>query len=170
MSDIKVRCNVIMSKFYFLNFESRKEIFRSQVSSYYSCELLNLNDSIMNKLDVAWRVSARRLLGIHSRTHCCLLPPLMNCRPPSNDIIGRILKFYYSGINLNDSFIDFIFKNSFYSMSSIMCQNIFSIISKLSMNALSIFTNDFQLSSAINGEQILSRNFLYVETALLYQI
>ena len=113
---------------------------------------------------------ARRLLGIHSRTHCCLHPPLMNCRPPSNDIIGRILRFYYSGINLNDSFIDFIFKNSFYSMSSIMCQNIFSIISKLSMNALSIFTNDFQLSSAINGEQILSRNFLYVETALLYQI
>ena len=56
VSDIKVRCNVIMSKFYFLNFESRKEIFRSQVSSYYSCELLNLNDSIMNKLDVAWRV------------------------------------------------------------------------------------------------------------------
>ena len=149
ISDIKVRSNVILSKFNFLNFESKREIFRSQITSYYGCELLNLRGNIINRLDVAWRVGARRLLGIHYRTHCDLLPPLMNSRPPSTDIIARILKFYYGGINFNDNFISFIFKNSFYSMSSIMCQNMFFIMRKLSKNIFSLFSCDFQLSSAV---------------------
>ena len=43
-----------------------------------------------------------------------------------------------------------LFSKTHFILSSIMCQNIFFIMSKLSMNVLSIFTNDFQLSSAMN--------------------
>ena len=98
---------------------------------------------------MAWRVSSRRLLGVNRRTHCCLLPLLMNCPSPSEEIASRILKFYFKGINSNDSFINFVFKNSFYSMSSFMCQNIFFIMNKISMPVLSLFSSDFMISSAI---------------------
>ena len=149
VSDIKVRCNAILSNFRFLTFEAKREIFRCQTGSYYGCELLNLHDKTIRELDVAWRVSSRRLLGVDMRTHCYLLPFLMNCHHPSDEIALRILKFYYKGINSSDNLINFIFRNSFYSMSSFMCQNIFLIMNKLSMPVLALFQNDFKITSAI---------------------
>ena len=49
------------------------KICMAQISSYYGCELLNMQEYIMHELDMAWRVSARKVFQIHERTRSYLL-------------------------------------------------------------------------------------------------
>ena len=78
ISEIRTRTNIIMSNFSFLSTDSRICIFNSNCNGSYGCELVDLNSKDIDKLDCAWRVCSRRILKVPSRTHCCLLPGLMN--------------------------------------------------------------------------------------------
>ena len=168
VKDIKVRGNVISTKFKFLSIESKREIFLSQISCFYGCELLNLQDYIMHELDVAWRISARKVFQIPKRTHSYLLPSLMNCDVPSTNVLIRILKFYFNGIHSKDDLIKFVFENSFYSMTSIMCKNLFFIMFKLLKNVLSIFNEDFILSKYVRKFKKQFKNDW--KTDLIYEL
>ena len=85
------------------------------------------------------------IFQISRRTRSYLLTPLMNCDIPSTNVLIRILKFYFNGINSKVDFIRFIFKNSFYSMTSVMCKNVFFIMFNFSKKVLSIFNEEFIL-------------------------
>ena len=97
----------------------------------------------MHELDMA--CSARKVFQIPGSTHSYLLPLLMNSDIPFTNVLIRILKFYFNGINSKDDFIRFIFKNSFYSMTSVMCKNVFFIMFNFSKKVLSIFNEEFIL-------------------------
>ena len=43
-------------------------------SSFYGSNLLNFDSPQIERLHTAWRQACRRVLGIHPRTHCSLLP------------------------------------------------------------------------------------------------
>ena len=117
ITDIKVRGNVISTKLRFLSIESKRDGFLAQIGSYYGWELLNLPEIKMHELDLA-----RKVFQIPGMTRSYLLLPLMNSDIPSTNVLIRILKFYFNGINSKDEFIGFIFKNSFYSITSVMCK------------------------------------------------
>ena len=98
ISDMKTRTNVILSQFRFLSADSRIKIFNTNCTSFYGCNLTNLQMNDMKDLDRAWRVCSRRILGVHERTHCNLIPPLMSTLAPSLEIFKRMLSFFYQWI------------------------------------------------------------------------
>ena len=98
----------------------------------------------MHELDLA-----RKVFQIPGMTRSYLLLPLMNSDIPSTNVLIRILKFYFNGINSKDEFIGFIFKNSFYSMTLVMCKKCFFIMSNLSNNVLPIYNEEFILSENV---------------------
>ena len=113
IDDIKIRSNVIHSKFNVLDLNSRIKIFNSQCSSFYGSQLIDLQNRQLDNLDRCWRVCSRRILRVNNRTHCNVLPQLMNVMKPSMQITSRILTFYLQGFNNESDFISFYFRNCF---------------------------------------------------------
>ena len=124
INDLKVRTNIIMSQFSFLDMDSRIKLFNTNCSSYYGSQLMNLQSSDMNKLDIAWRVCSRRILGVSSRTHCNLLPSLMSSLSPKYEISSRIHSFFRSGVEHHSKIIAFYFLNTYVNKESIMYKNL----------------------------------------------
>ena len=136
IDDIKIRSNVIHSKFHVLDLDSRIKIFNSQCNSFYGCQLVDLQCNKVDNLDRCWRVCSRRVLKVSNRTHCIILPQLMNVMKPSMQITSRILTFYLKGLNNESDFISFFFKNCFNCKESIMFRNLTFISFKLNTNVI----------------------------------
>ena len=94
----------------------------------------------MDNLDRCWRVCSRRVLRVNNRTHCNILPQLMNVMKPSMQMTSRILTFYLQGFNNESDFVSFYFKNCFNCKESIMYRNLIFIAFKLDIN-VNILTN-----------------------------
>ena len=124
ITDIKVRTNVILSQFKHLSLKSKIQIFNSNCMSYYGGCLCSLESGCFNDLNVAWRVSVRRILGVDRRTHCNLLPYLMNRNPPSAEISMRMVNFFKKNINSCHEGIKFYFENCLINKTSTMFCNL----------------------------------------------
>lgn len=132
--DLKVRSNVIHSNFSFLNIDSKIRIFNGNCLSFYGSNLLNLNSVNVEKIDIAWRVAVRRLLTLHPRTHCNVLPGLMSTLAPSLQIMCRMVKFFNNGLNNKNYFVKYIFENCLNNCDSIMYNNLKFISRKFLLN------------------------------------
>ena len=124
ISDVKIRTNGILCNFNFLSVDARVKIFNTNCSSYYGSQLMNLQSSNINTLNIAWRVSSRRILGVSSRTHSNLLPPLMSANSPGTEISSRIFSFFRKGFYHHSQIISFYFRNCFMLSSSIIYNNL----------------------------------------------
>ena len=140
IADIKTKTNVIMSQFNFLSFDSRIRIFNSNCSSYYGYNLTNIASCDIKDLDRAWRVCARRVLKVSTRTHSNMLPHLMSTLPPSLDIITRMHGFFLNGFNHSSNIISFYFRNCLINKEGIMFKNLSYISIILGMNISNFIT------------------------------
>ena len=128
IADMKCRTNSILSNFRFLSVDARIKNFNANCSSYYGSQLIDLQNPFVSKLNVAWRVSSRRILGVNPRTHSNLLPSLMKSSPPVTEISGRIFSFFKNGLEHESEILSFYFTNCFILKESIMFRNL-SLIS-----------------------------------------
>ena len=153
VKDLKIRSNVIHSNFNFLNIDSKVKIFNSNCTSFYGSNLLNLNGNNIEKIDIAWRVAVRRLLNLNPRTHCNVLPGLMNSLAPSLQIMIRMLKFFNSGLNNKNFFVKYIFENCLNNCDSIMYNNLKIISRKCLSNISNVLKlrKSFQISMLENN-------------------
>ena len=125
INDLKTRCNIILTNFKFLSLDARIKIFNSNCSSFYGGILMNLNSRDMTKLDTCWRVCCRRLLGVSNRTHCSLIPYLMNSLPPSLQISLRIINFFGKSSQCESNlYSNFFFNQCLILKESLMYNNI----------------------------------------------
>ena len=134
IKDLKTKTNVILSNFYFLDFNSKIKIFNTNCSSYYGSVLTNLQSNKIHDLDRAWRVCVRKLLNLNRRTHNNLLPNLINTRPPSLQFFTRIHSFITKGLKSDSDLIHYIFRNCLLEKESMMFNNLIHISAKLNMN------------------------------------
>ena len=132
--------NSVLSNFNFLSADSRIRIFNTNCTSYYGSQLINLQNRQLEKLNVAWRVSSRRILNVDCRTHSDLLPPLMSSSPPGTDISCRIASFFKSGIAHPCYIVSFFFYNCLILKNTIMYKNL-SVISREAGIGISCFGN-----------------------------
>ena len=153
VKDLKTRSNVIHSNFNFLNIDSKVKIFNSNCTSFYGSNLLSLNSNDIEKIDIAWRVAVRRLLNLNPRTHCNVLPGLMNSLAPSLQIMIRMLKFFISGLNNKNFFVKYIFENCLNNCDSIMYNNLKIISRKCLSNISNVLKlrKSFQISMLENN-------------------
>ena len=134
ISDLKTRTNIILSHFKFLDIDSKIKIFNTNCSSFYGCILSNQENNSLDSLDRAWRVACRRILSLPYRTHCNLIPPLMNSLPPSKQINIRTINFFKNSLNSNSNFLKFICNNCLNEESSTMFKSLNKISCNLKLN------------------------------------
>ena len=134
IKDLKTKTNVILSNFHFLDFKSKIKIFNTNCSSFYGSVLTDLQSNKIDELDRAWRVCVRKVLNLNKRTHCNLLPYLINAMPPSLQIFTRIITFFIKGLKNESEFIYYVFRNCLVEKDSIMFNNLMHICTKLNLN------------------------------------
>ena len=140
INDLKTRCNVILTNFKFLSVDARIKIFNSNCSCFYGGILMNIDSKDMTKLDTCWRVCCRRLLGVSNRTHCNLIPYLMNSLPPSLQISSRIINFFNKSSQSESNFYSkFFFSHCLIYKESNMYKNINYIAKKLECSIPDMF-------------------------------
>ena len=93
----------------------------------------NQTNNNLESLDRAWRVSCRKILSLPSRTHCNLIPALMNTLPPSKQINIRTVDFFKQSLNNGSTFVQFFCNNCLIEKSSIMFKNLIKISKSLNL-------------------------------------
>ena len=128
INNIKSRSNAIIKEFKSIDTQSKVNLFRSQCLSLYGCELWDLRDKSIGKLEVAWRKCCRSILGLPARTRSYMLPVLTKSPSIMNIIHSRVLNFYKSGINHENQTIKFFFKQSLFSFHTWNSKNLNHIL------------------------------------------
>ena len=131
--DMKIRCNTIFNIFYNTGFKCRAQLFKSQCMSLYGCELFNLDSNYIEKLYVNYRSCIRKILCIDKRTHCYLLPILINSKNLNIIIQERIINFFIKCLNHDNSLIKFVSEFVLTSNFSSMSHNVFYILNENSI-------------------------------------
>ena len=103
-----------------LSIDVRIELFNKQCLSLYGGVLWDLLDNQIVKLEVGWRKCCRNILSLSPRTHCALVPPLMNTSSIRTIIENRFVNFLINGINSKNDFIKFVFNNALTNPSKIV--------------------------------------------------
>ena len=99
---------------------------------------MNQNGKSVDLLDQTWRVCSRKILSVSARTHCNLIPPLMNTFPPSKQINQRTVSFFIKGINNCSDFVKYFFIHCLQDQSSVMFKNLKKIAYDLNLTINSL--------------------------------
>ena len=121
---MKIRSNVIVKEFKQVDTQAKIALFKSQCMSLYGCELWDLTDKNIKKLEVAWRRCCRSVLGLPVRTRSYMIPELMQSSSILTIIHSRILNFYIRGINHENDTIKFFFRYSFFNLDNWVNKNL----------------------------------------------
>ena len=105
----------------------------------YGCELWNLESLEMKELSVAWRVCCRRVLGLHPRTHCNLIPALIGTRPVKSLLDQRILTFVQKCLNHENKLVQDVINNVLIENFSYVKRNINIIIDSYKIRYCDLF-------------------------------
>ena len=153
IDDMNTKTNVLRSNFYSLNVQSKIKLFISHCMCLYGCELWNLDDKNIDKLEINWKKCIKSFLCLPMRTRSKLLPLIMKCENLRTIIFKRQLNFYIKGLAHNSSTVRFYFENSVLSSFSFASKNINKIINKFKIPYLSLFLkNRIELSSCESTE------------------
>ena len=139
--DMNIRCNIIFNMFKNMGFDCKAELFKSQCMSFYGCELFNLDERYMDKLYTNWRSCVRKLLCLDRRTHCDLIPALINSKNVNTIISQRILNFFIKCLNHENSLVKYVSEFILSHNFSNMTHNIFFILDKYSISFNRLFEN-----------------------------
>ena len=141
INDMKIRSNVIINEFSHLDTEAKSKLFKTQSMVFYSCELLDIDATYIDRLLVNWRICTRRILNLSPRTHCNLLAPLIKCKNPLLIIEQRFLNFYRKLLNHSNSvirhLINFTISNNFSNIN----KNLINILFKHSISYEKLLDN-----------------------------
>ena len=141
IKDMKVKTNVLKSNFSCLSLDCKVRLFKAHCMHLYGCELWDLSDRNLKRLEITRKKCIKSFLNLDIRTRSKLLPSIINGKNVIQEIYGRQLNFFIKGINHNDNHINFYFKNSLLSKSSYAVTNLNKILLQCEIPFLSIFEN-----------------------------
>ena len=105
VSELYGRVNLLMNQFGHCAPLIRYKLFTAYCDDFYGSNLLNFNRPDVNELFVAWRKCTRRVLGLHPRTHCRLLPLIGNDVPLATKLHNKLYKFLVNSLSSGNSLI-----------------------------------------------------------------
>lgn len=94
ISDFNRRVNVLMSRFYYCNFETKIKLFKSFCMSLYGSGIWDLSENCIEIFYTAWRKAVRKICGVNPRTHCSLLPLIIGSPYIKTTVTNRFMNFY----------------------------------------------------------------------------
>ena len=88
-------------------------MFQSYCTSFYGCELWQLNLTSISSVCATWWKSLRKIWDFSYDAHCCLLPLLGHCWPVFGETCRRSMNFIKSCVSLSSVLIRSIAMYSF---------------------------------------------------------
>ena len=150
----------------------KKKLFNTHCLSLYGSQLWDLDNKKIERLCVEWRKCCRRVLGLSPRTHCRLIPPLMNTQPIQTIVHQRLLNFIISGLCHDNAKLKYIFMNVFIGNFSHFTLDINKILRNYNLNYLSIFNGKKVFlkpeSELMNWEVSVLNDILHMRDYNLY--
>jgi len=93
LNDFTSQSNYFFARFGHLPVVIKSRLFGNFCQSFYGCVLWDFRHNDLTNFDTVWRKAIRRLWGLPYRTHCNLLPYLMNGQNFRSVIESRFCKF-----------------------------------------------------------------------------
>ena len=148
------KANALLSDFKNLSSTLKIRLLNIYCSSFYGIQLININDSVLHRIEVSWRKALRKACFLPYRTHNVLLPLICNNVPLRVVIMKRIAKFYRTCLSSSNVSLNFVFRNSTQQMYSTTCDNM-----KYIAKYMGCTVNDILQSSCIVESQIVDRYY-----------
>ena len=127
INEMKCKANCIVRELSHLCTESKRTIFTANCMSLYGAQLIDINTSQMNTLNVNWRKSFRYVMNVDNRTHRALIPSIINTPSVEVQVKCRFVNFIKNGLSHESSYISFLFANSILGHHSYFSRNINTI-------------------------------------------
>jgi hypothetical protein len=96
VNDLYISCNRISSEFSCIDIDTRYFLFKTYCHSFYGSQLFDYSSDYIEDLFIAWRKCIRKILGLPYRTHCALIPVIINDTNISYQLHKRVLRFVKS--------------------------------------------------------------------------
>ena len=91
--DLRVRTNVLLSRFSFCTADVRYSLFRSHCVIAYGSQLWDFDGPDVADFYTAWRIAVRRVWRLPNTAHCNLLPGICGGRDIESQLLSRGLNF-----------------------------------------------------------------------------
>ena len=139
IQNIRIRTTTICNIFHMLDWSSKRQLFKSQCTSLYGCELWDTQHKDFEKLEVTWRQCSRRILNVSNRTQNPLIYDLIDTQRVSTLVGERYINFMRKGLLHENSHIKYFFQNCLVNFHSYRVRNLNYIIRNYKVNYLEIF-------------------------------
>jgi len=123
VNELHISFNKLFSEFSCLDVDTRYFLFKTYCHTFYGCQLLDFSSKSINDIFVAWRKCIRKLLGLPFRTHCELIPEVINDANISDQLYKRVLKFVIS-CHKADGLSKYMMSLALNGSNSVMCRSI----------------------------------------------
>ena len=155
---IPEKTNCIYRNFKGLTSECRSTLFRSQCCKFFGIELIDVSCKQFEDLQLQWRKFVRYLLNLHPRIHNAMLPHLIGSPSPKaiiySRIYSRIICVIERGLQHEDKYISFFYRNSVINLHSYMSRNMNIILRFLNITYTSMLKkSESWLKSKCKAEQ-----------------
>ena len=90
---------------------------------------------------IKWRKCIRYILGLHPRTINFLIPHIIESPSVEHQIYSRMLCFFSKGLQHDDEYIAFFFRNCMSGLYSYMSKNIYNILNRVGLSSNNLFTD-----------------------------
>ena len=128
----EVFCNLnhILAVFGNSSYKVKYKLFKSFCMPLYGCVLWDYTSKNIERILTSWRKCIRKLLSVTNRTHCQLLPLLVDDIPVESQLYKRVLKFVAGLLCSKNVYNNLCVKLALNGSGSKMCKNINLICNK----------------------------------------
>ena len=123
VNELYISSNRISSEFSCMNIETRYFLFKTYCHSFYGSQLFDYSRDSIEDLFIAWRKCVRNLLCLPYRTHCALIPEIIDDPNISNQLHKRVLRFVNSCLKSNN-LCKLMMSIAINGSNSVTCRNI----------------------------------------------
>ena len=131
---MRAKCNSIKRNFGHPNSECKIQLFNTHCNTFYGCELCDIMSNQLNHIFVNWRKSIRYLLDLPYRTHCYILPVVMNTPNANTKICQRIICFFKKGLQHCSEYVQSFYKHCIINHNSFMARNVNVICRRINIS------------------------------------
>jgi len=165
INELYISCNNIASEFSCVDIKTRYFLFKTYCHTFYGSQLFDYSRDSIEALFTAWRKCVRKVLGLPHRTHCALIPGIINDSNISTQLHKRVSRFVMS-CSKSTNLCKYMMSLAIDGSGSVMCRNINYIYN---MYNLDKYTQDRSQLNSIRELAETSTNCENIRSFLMYR-
>ena len=134
IKQLYISTNKLSENFKFVDIDTLYSLFRTYCTSFYGSVLLDYDNSLIERLFVAWRKCIRFLLDLPRRTHSILIHQIVHDIPIAEQLYKRFIKFIKYCIIGKNNVCNLAAKLALNGSNSAICRNINFVCEKYDLD------------------------------------